>query len=87
MLGCTHYPFLRPLIDDVVGPGVTIIDTGVAVTRQLSRVLVAQNLLNVDSVAGSEHFWTSGEVQSIQGVISTLWSQSVTVQRLPEAFA
>lgn len=53
VLGCTHYPFLRPLIDDVVGSGVTTINTSVAVTRQLSRVLAAQNLLNVDPLPGS----------------------------------
>ncbi|MDF5718038.1 MAG: glutamate racemase [Rhizonema sp. NSF051] len=87
VLGCTHYPFLRPLIDDIVGPSVTIIDTGVPVTRQLSRVLAAQNLLNVDKIPGSEHFWTSGKVQTTQGVISTLWGHPVTVQPLPQTFA
>jgi glutamate racemase len=70
-----------------VGPSVTIIDTGVAVTRQLSRVLAAQNLLNVDLIPGSEHFWTSGKVQTTQGVISTLWGHAVTVQRLPQTIA
>ena len=87
VLGCTHYPFLRPLIGDVVGPTVTIIDTSVAVSRQLSRVLAAQNLLNLDLIPGSEHFWTSGEVQSTQEVISTLWGHTVTVQRLPQSVA
>ncbi len=39
VLGCTHYPFLRPLLEEVVGPGVTVIDPAPAVARQTSRVL------------------------------------------------
>ncbi len=35
ILGCTHYPFLTPLITEVVGPDVMLVDTGSAVARQL----------------------------------------------------
>ena len=37
VLGCTHYPFLRPLIAELVGSGVQLIDTGEAVARQVVR--------------------------------------------------
>lgn len=39
VLGCTHYPFLLPVIERVAGPGVRIIDPAPAVARQLLRVL------------------------------------------------
>jgi glutamate racemase len=39
VLGCTHYPFLRPLIEAVAGPGVAVIDPAPAVARQTGRVL------------------------------------------------
>ncbi len=39
VLGCTHYPFLRPMIAEVAGPGVEIIDPASAVARQTGRVL------------------------------------------------
>lgn len=39
VLGCTHYVFLRPLIAAILGPDVTIVDTGEAVARQVARVL------------------------------------------------
>ena len=39
VLGCTHYPFLRPLIDEVVGPDVEVIDPARAVAQQVGRVL------------------------------------------------
>ncbi|HHP7246235.1 MAG TPA: glutamate racemase [Elainellaceae cyanobacterium] len=87
VLGCTHYPFLRTTIDQIVGTDITIIDTGEAVSRQLSRVLAEQNLLNIDSPGGTERFWTSGEVQPAQQVISTLWGEPVRVEPLPQAIA
>src|SRR5574340_1219720 len=37
ILGCTHYPFLAPLIRDVVGTDIALIDTGAAVARHLQR--------------------------------------------------
>ena len=61
VLGCTHYPFLRPLIADVVGPAVTLLDTGAAVARQVRRVLVRESLLNVDTAAGRIEWHTSGD--------------------------
>lgn len=39
VLGCTHYPFLRQVIAEVVGPGVEIIDPASAVARQTGRIL------------------------------------------------
>src|SRR5512135_3634561 len=42
ILGCTHYPFLAPLIREVVGEGVALIDTGAAVARQLQRRIKAE---------------------------------------------
>ncbi|MBC8101579.1 MAG: glutamate racemase [Cytophagales bacterium] len=38
VLGCTHYPVLRPLIAAVAGPGVTLIDTGAAVARRAAAL-------------------------------------------------
>lgn len=84
VLGCTHFPFLRPLIEEVVGSEITIIDTGAAVARQLSRVLMAQNLLNHASENGTQEFWTSGDVKTMQGIMSALWGQFVQVQPLPQ---
>ncbi|MDO9282377.1 MAG: glutamate racemase [Methylotenera sp.] len=45
VLGCTHYPFVRALIEQVTGPDVTLIDTGAAVARHLQQRLLALDLL------------------------------------------
>jgi glutamate racemase len=39
VLGCTHYPFVQPLVQELAGPAVTIIDPAPAVARQVQRVL------------------------------------------------
>ncbi|HTH73429.1 MAG TPA: glutamate racemase [Trinickia sp.] len=44
VLGCTHYPFLDALIRDIAGPRLTLVDTSVAIARQLERVLDAKGL-------------------------------------------
>jgi len=44
VLGCTHYPFLDAAIRDIVGERMTLIDTSVAIARQLERVLDQHSL-------------------------------------------
>ncbi len=44
VLGCTHYPFVLPMIEEIVGTAVTIIDPAPAVARQTVRVLQKQQL-------------------------------------------
>jgi glutamate racemase len=39
VLGCTHYPFVIPLIEEIAGPGVRVIDPAPAVARQAARLL------------------------------------------------
>jgi glutamate racemase len=41
VLGCTHYPFIIPLLEKICGPGVRVIDPAPAVARQVGRVLPA----------------------------------------------
>jgi len=57
VLGCTHYPFLMPLIGEIAGPGVSIMNPGPAVARELKRRLEAsgQKRLRPHNSAGSQH--------------------------------
>lgn len=45
VLGCTHYPFLTPLIRKILGDGIQLIDTSEAVVKQLTRKLDEFQLL------------------------------------------
>jgi len=44
VLGCTHYPLLRPLLQRVMGPGVRLIDSGEATAEALAATLRAEGL-------------------------------------------
>ena len=48
VLGCTHYPFLRPVIERIAGPDVRVIDPAPAVARQLLRILEERGLCHPD---------------------------------------
>ena len=83
ILGCTHYPFLKPLIADIAGPDVALIDTGAAVARHLRHRLEQDGLLAAHGEGGRTDFWTSGDAETIAAVIGHLWPEPVHVQALP----
>jgi glutamate racemase len=71
-LGCTHYPFLRPAIERIVGASVTVIDPAPAVARQAGRVLTRRGLAVDESHAGHHVFCTSGDVVGFSTMVERL---------------
>lgn len=84
VLGCTHYPFLRPLIEAIAGAGVQVIDTGAAVAKQLQRRLDDAGLLNGGPSAGTERFWSSGDPAHARDTLAQLWPGAGQCARLPD---
>lgn len=84
VLGCTHYPFLRPVIERVAGPSVIVLDPAPAVARELARRLAQAGLAAPGPAPGDVAFWTSGDLAQTQRVIALLWGQAVQPQRLPD---
>ena len=83
ILGCTHYPFLRPLLRELVPESVSLVDTGAAVARQLQRLLQAGNAL-AEGEASPCRFWSSGDAGALQAVLPVLWGEcGEDVQPLP----
>jgi len=82
VLGCTHYPFVRPLIEQVVGEQVSLIDTGAAVAKQLQKRLAALDLLTSESQLGSVRFWTNSTADNAKQVVQDLWKQPAAVSVL-----
>ncbi|NTW04919.1 MAG: glutamate racemase [Peptococcaceae bacterium] len=83
VLGCTHYPFLKKAIVNILGENVNIIDTGHAVAKQINRILSINNLKNSKSTPGKESFFTSGNPQGVKTVIDKLWQSNVEITHLP----
>jgi glutamate racemase len=71
VLGCTHYPFLRPAIERIVGPGVTVIDPAPAVARQAGWRLARQGLLSEEGSARIR-FYVSGDPGAFRTMIRKL---------------
>src|SRR5439155_95352 len=69
VLGSTHYVFLKPVLAELAGPGVSLIETGEAVARQLAHVLDEQHL-RADGAEPRERFWTSGDPGASQSVMT-----------------
>ena len=79
VLGCTHYPLLKSLIQEVVGADVVLIDTGAAVASQLKSRLLEQGLLaDVDQIA-SINFWSNSDSANAEKVIAQLWGEPIKV--------
>ena len=53
VLGCTHYPFLSGLIQDIAGPDVTVIDSAPAIAKQLLKVIKEENIPYGEDGGGS----------------------------------
>jgi glutamate racemase len=94
ILGCTHYPFLAPLITEVVGDGITLVDTGAAVARHLHRRLHTELPMRKnsgcevpDDTLATTQFFTSGDVLQASQIMTQLWGKAVAAQRLPQKFS
>ncbi len=62
VLGCTHYPYLLPLLKELLPEAVRIIDCGEAVARQTYHVLQQNGLLNEGAQNSIQEFYTNGDV-------------------------
>ena len=72
VLGCTHYPFVEPLIAEIAGPGVAIINPAAAVARELRRRLRESGLLAPETHAGATSYRTSGSPEQLTAMLAML---------------
>jgi glutamate racemase len=70
VLGCTHYPFVRNLIEAAMGPGVEIVDTADAVARRAVQLLGAR--LPPKAIPGAVRLQTTGDASRLRS-ISSAW--------------
>ena len=72
VLGCTHYPFVRPLLDEIAGPDVTIIDPAPAVARQTRNVLQQRRQLAPATQTGALRCYTTGDARRMAVLMAEL---------------
>ncbi len=86
VLGCTHYLFLADLIREIAGKDVMVIDTGVAVAREVRRRLEEADILSGAGKSGNEKFWTTGDIKNTGRIIRQLWDEDAVVNPLPAEY-
>lgn len=94
VMGCTHYPFVIPLIQTITGSSVRIIDPAPAIARQTQRLLKQSDMINNTNDGGNITFYTSAEVSHMTRLLPLLigeegfvlpvrWSQGPTKEIFP----
>ncbi len=79
VLGCTHYPFVIPLIQQIVGENVRVIDPAPSVARQVGRLLEARGLRSDLKSRGQLQLFTSGDLDALQSVLAKLLNEHADV--------
>jgi glutamate racemase len=82
VLGCTHYPFVIPLIQRIVGEKVRVIDPAPAVARQAERLLKVGGMRSPSSARGDVRFFTSGDPDMFKSMLPKLWGEIWDVERV-----
>lgn len=80
VLGCTHYPFVIPLIEQIVGDSVRVIDPAPAVAKQVKRLLEAGGMKQSSGVPAPVRFYTSGSARALSSMLPVLLGESGSVR-------
>jgi glutamate racemase len=68
ILGCTHYPLVAPMLQRILGRGVTLVSSGAGVARGVERALASRSLVNPGSDEGSYRFECTADVESFKAL-------------------
>jgi glutamate racemase len=82
VLGCTHYPFVIPMIKQIVGPEVRVIDPAPAVARQAARLLDLAKLREKGNDSGDLLFYTSGEAARFSKLLPALLGETGEIHQI-----
>jgi len=83
VLGCTHYPFVIPLIQEIAGPDVRVIDPAPAVARQTERLLRSRGLLHPPAPAPAPlHIFTSGDPARLASLLPHVLGEAHPVEHI-----
>ena len=71
VLGCTHYPYLIPILIELIPNHVKIIDSGEAVAKQTKSILEKNNLLNIQSKNTEHQFFSNANPEIMKSLLGT----------------
>jgi glutamate racemase len=77
ILGCTHYPLLRPLINKIVGDGMTVVDSAETTAARVKRVLAKNGLESGDRETPGHQIYVTGSPERFTDVARILFGQDL----------
>ncbi|HEY0756050.1 MAG TPA: glutamate racemase [Ktedonobacteraceae bacterium] len=85
VLGCTHFPALRPVIERVAGPRIQVIDSGQAIARRTRSILQIETLFAPATLLGNGggtlEIWCSGDPVTFSRVATHILGLPVQVRQ------
>jgi glutamate racemase len=82
VLACTHYAFIIPTLEKIVGSGVEIIDPSPAIARQTGRLLAEHEIGNSIRTRGEVQFYTSGNADEFSNLARVLTNEGGPTDQL-----
>jgi glutamate racemase len=82
VLACTHYPFIIPVLKDLAGPKVQVIDPSPAIARQTMRVLERSKLNAPPNRIGRASYYSSGDPEHMRTMVERLLGEDTQIQPL-----
>ena len=82
VLGCTHYPFAIPLIQEIAGENVRVINPAEAVARQTKRILEKYGVAATSPAPATPLCYSSADPQALQSLASLLLEHEVIVEKV-----
>jgi glutamate racemase len=76
LLGCTHYPLLRPLISGLVGDQVAIVDSATATASAVAEILAVNGLASPDDVEATHRQLTTGDADAFHALAARLFGSA-----------
>ena len=77
ILGCTHFPHLAPIVQKIVGNGVTLIDSGEEEAKYIKEYLDNNNLRNENEHKGTARYFVSDRPQNFTSAAQTLLGENI----------
>ncbi len=72
VLGCTHYPFLMPVLQDLLPEHINVLDCSGAVARQTKKVLEEAQLLTSNTTPGTHRFYTNKSLDVLHNMLKRI---------------
>ncbi len=68
VLGCTHYPFFRPVIERIAGEGIRIIDSSEAIARRTKDILMTTNTMRIENAHRTVSMYSSDSPEKLSEI-------------------